>query len=115
MNREKKHYDKAETPEGADIGAEEWFFRIVRFENGVVIDGEVTDELIFVLAGMMLERKEIKKLLKTVVKLHDKIKDIPLAALAIRAMLMDKNRHNGTCECPACVMRRNLERMTKDN
>lgn len=116
MKKQQKHYDKTELPESEKVGDEKWFFRIIRFENGIVVDGEANDELIFVLTGMMLERKEIKQLLKTVVKLHNRIKDTPLAALAIRAMLMDKDRHvGGECNCPSCCMRRNLEKMTKEN
>jgi len=113
-----KHTDQIEmTPEQIEkVGREEWCFRIIKFENGLIIDGEINfEQIIISIALSMIERKDLKKVIQSANKLYKVLKNDPIATLALKAFLSNGGRDPEDCQCPVCQMRRQINKLHNDN
>lgn len=95
------------------------FLRIVAFKNGVFADA-VTDEKTMVLntALLMMQQKDIAKMLKAAVMIHKKLKKHPLGSVVLKMMLSGSEGEHGNdtgCDCPTCQLMREMERRKKEN
>ena len=113
-----KHTDVCKMPEkqrelaGKELGC----FRLIQFENATVIDGKMdASALVSILVIGMLERSDIRRLIKSASKLHKKLKKEPLALLALKALLSGRSVDAADCDCLMCQLRRDIERIEKDN
>jgi hypothetical protein len=114
----KPQYDKPMpfSPEEAEQnGKSKAFLRIVIFENGLASDGDFnTQKMIAAICTLMLEKPEIRRIMKAAVKMHKKSSNNPFAVQALMAILKE-NTDAEDCQCPSCQMLREIERQQNDN
>ena len=115
--KKKQQYDQPieMTPEEAEkMGEAKAFFRVVIFETGVCSDGNFNiQKMISALCMLMIERPEVRKILKQAVKLNKKIGKDLLAVDALKQVISEDD--NADCQCPTCQMMREIQRQQKDN
>lgn len=91
------------------LGDVQMYTRIVKFENGVVMDGTL-DVKTSIEAFVKAARKDER--FKNILRMSAKLSELPegIVADALLEIAIESLNSDGLCQCPGCTIKRELEK-----